>query len=152
MTVKKNNNNLPIWKAGSNKWFFLSLCAYLSQNVVTKGLKYFFGKTEATCRFTRCRAKFGLKILTGHVVHTEVCNIFVLFTPNLLTDCISSLLSGFTICPCAERHSTEIWSRQTFHLDGWYSIYRTPAHRRLLVWKASHVISICKITFLAFQC
>jgi len=57
-----------------------------------------------------------LKTLTGHV-HTEVCTIFVLFTPKLLTGWISSLMSGFTICPCAERHSTK--SGQIFNLDGW---------------------------------
>ena len=52
------------------------------------------------------RISNGLKTSTAHV-QTELGNTFALFTRNLLTVWISSLMSGFTICPCAEYHSTK---------------------------------------------
>lgn len=89
-----------------------------------------------------------LKTLTGDV-HTEVCTIFVLFTPKLLTGWISSLMGGFTICPCAERHSTKSDRDKYFTWTG--DVSRTPAHRCLRAWKAWDVIAICKMILGKFQ-
>lgn len=89
-----------------------------------------------------------LKTLTGHV-HTEVCTIFVLFTSKLLTRWISSLMNGFTICPCAERQSTKSDRDKYFPWTG--DVNRSPARRCLRAWKASDVIAICKMILGKFQ-
>ena len=79
-----------------------------------------------------------LKNWTGHVFHTELSNISALFTANLLTGWISSLISGY-----------QIWSRQIFLLDEWYEEdASTPPP---LCAAASHVIAICKMIFSTFQ-
>ena len=45
-----------------------------------------------------------LKHLTGYFTHTGPCNVFALFALKWKPGLILTSVSGFTICPCAERY------------------------------------------------
>ena len=102
--------------------------------------------------FTRCLTNFR----PVEKLHRTCCSqgavqYFVLFTPNQLTGWISSFVSCFTICQCAERHSIKSDRDKYFTTSRTDVINRTSANRRLRAWKASHIIAICKMKFWTFQ-